>query len=151
MSDIHVGDFYKDTAKILLQLYAAFPRQSTVYVEDISGPSNPDEFGVHDNRFLACFSTMLWLKDEGYIRYVDTIRQEAVDQATLTEKCFLLLSAKTQLPVPTPDEEALPETAISEAQTLINALRRALRSRDSQAIGQVIQELLRGHNIDSQD
>ena len=67
MSDIHIDDFFKDAAKVLLQLFNVFPRKSTVYVEDISGADNPDEFGLHDDRFMACFSTMLWLEEEGYI------------------------------------------------------------------------------------
>lgn len=31
---------------------------------------------------------MLWLAEEGFIRSDDTIRQEAIDQAVLTGRCF---------------------------------------------------------------
>jgi hypothetical protein len=37
MADIHIDDFYRDVAKILIRLYAMFPRKTTPYVEDISG------------------------------------------------------------------------------------------------------------------
>ena len=35
---------------------------------------------------------MLWLEKENYLRFESTIRQEAIDQATLSEKGLLLLS-----------------------------------------------------------
>src|SRR5690606_17140011 len=92
MADIHIADFHKDVARILCQLYAGFPRKLTVFVEDISGPDTPDEFGLHSTRHQACFATLLWLADEGYIRYDSTIRQEAIDQVTLTHRGFTLLS-----------------------------------------------------------
>ena len=94
MADIHITDFYRDIARILCQLYAGFPRKLTVFVEDISGPDDPDEFGLHSTRHQACFATLLWLADEGYLRYQDTIRQEAIDQACLTHRGFTLLSAQ---------------------------------------------------------
>ena len=55
MADIHIDDFYRDVAAIFLRLYALFPRKSTLFVEDISGPDQPDEFGLHHPRFEACF------------------------------------------------------------------------------------------------
>lgn len=93
MADIHISDFHKDAARALNTLYGGFPRKLTVYVEDIAGPDEPDEFGLHSPRHIACLSTLMWLAAEGYIRYEDTIRQEAVDQATLTHKGFTLLSS----------------------------------------------------------
>ncbi|WP_020210331.1 hypothetical protein [Gilvimarinus chinensis] len=92
MGDIHISDFHKDTAKALNVLYGCFPRKLTLFVEDIAGPDSPDEFGLHSPRHMACLSALIWLADEGYIRYEDTIRQEAVDQVTLTHKGFTLLS-----------------------------------------------------------
>lgn len=95
MATLHIEDFYKDCTRILLQLFASFPRKSSVFVEDISGADTPDEYGVHSKRFQACFGAMVWLAEEGYLRFESTIRQEAVDQATLTQKGFLMLSCAT--------------------------------------------------------
>lgn len=84
MADIHVEEFYRDVAIALSQLYSAFPRRINLFVEDIAGPDEPDEFGLHSKRHMACFGALLWLAEEGFLRYVDTIRQEALDQAVLT-------------------------------------------------------------------
>ncbi len=45
MADIHVEEFYKDVAIALVQLYMSFPRRVNLFVEDIAGPDEPDEFG----------------------------------------------------------------------------------------------------------
>lgn len=88
MADLHIEEFYQDAAKILLQLYRAFPRRISVFVEDIAGADTPDEFGLHGKRHLACLGTMLWLAEEGLIRYESTISQDAIDQAVLTQQGF---------------------------------------------------------------
>ena len=93
MADIHIEEFYKDAAIALVQLYNAFPRRVNLFVEDIAGPDEPDEFGLHSKRHMACFGTLLWLAEEGLLRYVDTIRQEALDQAVLTQRAFVRLSS----------------------------------------------------------
>lgn len=93
MFDIHIEEFFADCTKILHQLYQSFPKKSMVFVEDISGPDQPDEYGVHDDRFLSCFGAMLWLADEGLIQFESTIRQEGIDQATLTSKGLHLMSS----------------------------------------------------------
>lgn len=93
MFDLHVSDFYKDTARILLTLYRRFPVKSALYVEDICGPDTPDEFGLHSPRHMACFSAMLWLAEENYLRFSQTIQQEAIDEAVLTQACFTHFSA----------------------------------------------------------
>ncbi len=41
MDDLHVDDFYRDVALILLHLYSTFPRRSILYVEDVCGPDSP--------------------------------------------------------------------------------------------------------------
>jgi hypothetical protein len=92
MADLHIEDFFKDAVKIINQLYLNFPIKSSVFVEDISGDDTPDEYGLHSPRHQACFGCMLWLADEGYIRFEETIRQEAIDQAVLTQKSFSLFS-----------------------------------------------------------
>lgn len=91
MADLHIEEFYQDSARILLQLYRVFPRRSSVFVEDIAGADQPDEFGLHSERHLACLGCMLWLADEGLIRYESTISQDAIDQAVLTQEGFTLL------------------------------------------------------------
>ncbi len=92
MADLHIEDFFKDAVKILNQLYLNFPKKSSVFVEDISGDDMPDEYGLHSPRHQACFGCMLWLQEEGYLRFDETIRQEAIDQAVLTQKSFSLFS-----------------------------------------------------------
>lgn len=97
MADVHIEEFYKDLAKILLQLHACFPRKTQVFVEDISGPDQPDEYGLHSARHQSCFAALQWLAEEGFIRYESTIRQEAIDQAVLTLKSFLRLNTLARL------------------------------------------------------
>jgi len=93
MNELHIGDFYKDVAGILAALYKRFPTKSALYIEDVCGPDEPDEFGLHSPRYTACFSAALWLAEEGYLRFSDTIQQEAFDECVLTQKAFLTLSA----------------------------------------------------------
>lgn len=93
MSDLHIEDFYRDVALILSRLYTSFPRKAALYVEDICGPDQPDEFGLHAPRFEACFSAMLWLAQQDYLHFENTIRQEALDQAVLSHRAFLALSS----------------------------------------------------------
>jgi hypothetical protein len=51
-----------------------------------------DEFGVPGPRYLACFGTLLWLAEEGYLRYDEAIRMDGIDQAVLTARCFSVLT-----------------------------------------------------------
>ncbi|KMQ74740.1 hypothetical protein [Marinobacter subterrani] len=148
MADIHVEEFYKDVAIALTQLYGAFPRRVNVFVEDIAGPDEPDEFGLHSKRHMACFGALLWLAEEGLLRYVDTIRQEALDQAVLTRHAFIRLSA------PAPDAlarefgvadgkatGALPPSIQEDLSTHIHLVRTALRSGNSARISQVMRAI----------
>ena len=96
MSDIHIDDFYRDTARILVALYNQFPRKTTLYVEDVAGPDKPDEFGLHSPRHLACLHTILWLAQSDYVRYETLIRQEAVDQIVLSHKGFITDKPRSQ-------------------------------------------------------
>ena len=148
MADIHIDDFYKDAAVTLLRLYATFPRKIILYVEDICGPDTPDEFGLPSDRFLAGFSAMIWLAEEGYLRFDATIKQEALDQAVLTEKALLLLASRSELAVDpaTPElssaDEELPASVMAWSQININQLRRAVRSGSSFQINQCMNYLL---------
>ncbi|MBN7769431.1 hypothetical protein KUV44_03105 [Marinobacter daepoensis] len=144
MADIHVEEFYKDAAIALVQLYMAFPRRTNLFVEDIAGPDEPDEFGLHSTRHMACFGALLWLAEEGLIRYVDTIRQEALDQAVLTRQAFVRLNA----PAPqalvrelstAPREPSLPASVQKDLSTYIHLLRSALKSGSSSRISLAVQ------------
>ncbi|MBW0146554.1 hypothetical protein [Marinobacter arenosus] len=146
MADIHVEEFYKDVAIALVQLYGVFPRRVNLFVEDIAGPDEPDEFGLHSKRHMACFGALLWLEEEGLLRYVDTIRQEALDQAVLTHAAFVRLSA----PAPSalsealaqskaPADDNLPPSVQEDLSTHIHLIRKALKSGHSGRISQVVQ------------
>lgn len=92
MFDLHIEDFYKDCSKALISLYEQFPRKTILFVEDIAGPDQPDEYGVHSKRFQCGFGALLWLADEGFVQFESTIRQEALDQAILSAKGLHMIS-----------------------------------------------------------
>ncbi|MBN7798854.1 hypothetical protein [Parahaliea mediterranea] len=142
MADLHIEDFYRDVATIFLRLYAVFPRKTTLYVEDVSGPDQPDEFGLHNPRFQAAFSAIVWLADHGYLYFNDTIREEAVDQVVLSQRAFLLLSAPAREPVAPPVEDSGAPSVIAESQTALTQLRYALRQGSSLDIKQAVSDLL---------
>ena len=91
MLDVHIDDFFKDCAVILLHGFKYFPTKQTFYTEDISGPDDADEFGLHSPRHLAAFGAIIWLQEEGYIRFSEVDRQESVDEFVLTSKAFTRL------------------------------------------------------------
>ncbi len=145
MADLHIEDFFKDAAKILNQLYLNFPKKSSVFVEDISGDDTPDEYGLHAPRHQACFGCMLWLEEEGYLRFESTIRQDAIDQAVLTQKSFSLLSRVCSDPkiieLSERSENELKNTA-SDLQTNINLVRKIQHKGTSTQLAEVMQRLL---------
>lgn len=144
MADIHIEEFYKDAAIALVQLYNAFPRRVNLFVEDIAGPDAPDEFGLHSKRHMACFGTLLWLAEEGLLRYVDTIRQEALDQAVLTQRAFVRMSSPASPAVleenSPEDSQDLPPAIREDLSTHIHMLRNALRSGSSVRISRIMQK-----------
>ncbi|WP_300425815.1 hypothetical protein [uncultured Thalassolituus sp.] len=102
MLDVHIDDFFKDASAILLTGIQQFPVPITLFIEDISGPDDMDEFGLHSRRHLEALGTLVWLKDEGYIRFGTPDRQESVDEFILTSKAFTRLIRQlpdTQTPV----------------------------------------------------
>lgn len=129
MLDIHITEFYNDMGRILATLYHHFPRQISLYVEDISGPDTPDEYGLHSERHLACFSTVLWLAEEGLIRYGDVEGQVAFNHCVLTLDAFRLLSGF--------DLEGGPK--------LIDELRIALQEGSSDMTEDALKRLLASH------
>ena len=143
MTDIHIDDFYRDVAKIFLNLYALFPRKTILYVEDICGPDQPDEFGLHHPRFQAGFSAMVWLGQHGYLTFEDTIREEALDQAVLTRKAFLLLSSRSDLDLVSADSlQDLSPSVLEHTQANITQLRTAVREGSSITIRKCVRYLL---------
>lgn len=136
MTDLNIGDFFADAAKILDWLYRQFPVPQTLYVEDISGADEIDEFGMHSKRHLACHSCLLWLGEEGYLRFGESIRHEAVDQVVLSGRCFTLLA--TPLPRNTLTAENSPTSIALEHSTPMHALRVAVKQKDSVAIEQAM-------------
>ncbi|HSB96794.1 MAG TPA: hypothetical protein VLC91_10105, partial [Spongiibacteraceae bacterium] len=134
MADLHIDDFYKDAALILLRLYGVFPRKHLLFVDEICGFEEPDEFGLPSARNAGCFSAMIWLGEQGYLQYEAAIRQEALDQTVLTEKGFLLLSSRSELPVLDAEniaEAQLPLSVMAESLTNVAQLRRAIGSNSS--------------------
>lgn len=99
MAPAHIVNFCSDSAKTLLRLYHSFPRPQAVYVSDIVGVEERDEVGLYSARHMACLSTLMWLADEGLLRYTTLIYEEGIEQAVLTHTAFVLLSHET---VPAP-------------------------------------------------
>ena len=132
MTDINIEEFFKDSPKILTTLYQTFPRRHTLFVEE-------DEFGVPGDRHLACMGTLMWLDEEGYLRYEETIRSEALDQAILTGRCFTLLSAPC---FDLADESSLPLSERLEQATHVHRIRTALNERSSTSIRRAMTELM---------
>jgi len=91
MNDVNIDDFYHDIGIILLSLYQQFPRKVSLFIDDICGPDEMDEFGLHSPRYLCAIGALMWLHDEGYIRYSDIIKQESAEECTLTQKAFVKL------------------------------------------------------------
>jgi hypothetical protein len=91
MLDVHIDDFFKDCAVILLHGFKCFPAKQILYVEDICGPDEADEFGLHSPRHLAAFGAIIWMQEEGYIRFSEIDRQESVDEFVLASKAFTRL------------------------------------------------------------
>ena len=92
MIDVNIDDFYHDIAVTLLSLYQQFPRKVSLYIEDISGPDDADEFGLRSPRYQSCVGAIIWLNDEGYIRYRDLVKEESAEECTLTSKAFKKLA-----------------------------------------------------------
>lgn len=136
--DLHIDDFYKDAAGGLLMLYQAFPRKTALYVEDLIGREEPDEFGLPTTRHQACLSAWLWLADEGYLRFESTIGYDALDQAVLTEKGFLRLTSSA---LPVAHDGDLPPSVARVHSTLAYQLREALAAGHSERVSKLARRL----------
>lgn len=116
MTDIYIEDFNRDVAIALTRLYQYFPRPAAIYVDEIAGSDDPDEYGVISERHSRCLGALVWLGDEGFLRFRDTIGIEAIDQAVLSLRGYQALNS-----------------GIDGGERLIDALRASLRERNSEA------------------
>jgi len=121
MLDVHIDEFFKDSSVILLTGLQQFPAPTTLFVEDICGPDEMDEFGLHSSRHLAALGALSWLKDEGFIRFGMIDRQESVDDFVLTAKAFSRL-IKTIDETGTPLFRALHDARFDTNSTLVRQL-----------------------------
>lgn len=131
MIDVNIDDFYHDVAVTLLSLYQQFPQKISLYIEDICGPDEVDEFGLHSPRYLSSLAALTWLHDEGYIRYMDIIKQDTAESCTLTQKAFVKL-VKPKLAADAPSVER-------QQSTLAHQLYNAVQERSSIDIRQLIE------------
>ncbi len=138
MADLNLIDFYKDAAQILLTLHRVFPRKMDLFVEDLIGPDQVDEFGMHTKRHEACLGAMLWLADEGYLRYATTIRQEGIDQVVLTSAALVKMGVINTQPLTEIELQDVPSFEAHERLTLAEHMRRAIQSHSSEQIIQVM-------------
>jgi len=156
MADINIENFYKHIARILSILYVNFPTKRAIYVDEVAGIDQPDDYGLHSPEYTAGFYALLWLAEEGYLRYSDTIRQDGIDQAIMTHKAFLKLTEISDPvyvdPNPQPEgnkvvqlqpiEDYSPSVQ-EDRKLIINQLRSALRSKSSIAITKAVTHILR--------
>ncbi|KZY31535.1 hypothetical protein A3754_13400 [Alcanivorax sp. HI0083] len=141
MSHLHIDDFTHDVARILMQSYMSFPRPGALYVEDIIGPTEVDDVGLHSTRHMSCLGAMLWLAEEGYLRYQATIFQEGLEQAVLSNRAFVLLTALSDLRFAETDPQ-LPASVQLEKATVAEQLLQAIRAQDSARTTALVRYLL---------
>jgi len=142
MPGINTDEFFADAAKILTVLLQSFPQPIILQVDDICGAEDTDEYGMHSPRYLACFAAMLWLAEEGYLRFNETVRSEAIDQAVLTGRCFVLLT-EPDAELIGENNERLPDSVALERSSTGSQLGAALKPRDSLALNALMLKLMR--------
>ncbi|MEI1238001.1 hypothetical protein VUS55_22320 [Pseudomonas aeruginosa] len=143
--DLQIDDFHKDAAGGLLLLYQAFPRKTALYVEDLIGREAPDEFGLPSKRHQSCLGALLWLAEEGYLRFANTIHYEALDQAVLSEKAFLRLTRIVPRAGGGGGGGGGPPRARREQASLANQLRQALAQGDGERLAGLTRLLFEGN------
>ena len=142
MLDIHIDDFCKDSALIFKLLYDAFPCNSDLLVEQIIGPDELDDFGLHSRRHQACLAAMIWLKDEGLIRFGGMIQQEGVDQAILTNAAFALLSSVSELNLLSSETTSItPSYSQEHDMFFISQIEQLIPTRSSQKLRSLMMHL----------
>ncbi len=106
-----------------------------LFVEDVYQEEETDEFGLHSDRYIACFQALVWMREEGFIRFTNTLRSDAVEQAVLTGRALALLIQPTSL-------EGQSTAVAIEENTLLNRLRGALQKGSSAALRLLVVELV---------
>lgn len=145
MIDVHIDDFYHDIAATLLSLYQQFPRKISLYIEDVSGPDDVDEFGLHSQRHLSCMGAMLWLQDEGYIRFEELVREEAIEAATLTQKAFVkLIQPRPDAFVDYDAGQEFSDSALKQHCTLSFQLHHAISEQNSIRVRELVEQYFIG-------
>jgi len=139
---ITTDEFFADAAKILTVLQGAFPQPIILQADDICGAEETDEYGMHSPRYLACFSAMLWLAEEGYLRFGETVRTEAIDQAVLTARCFVLLTKPATAEGTAQSTAGVPDSVALERSSIGHQLHAALRPRDSLRLKEIMLRLM---------
>jgi len=141
MADLHINDFYKDCGLIFIALYQYFPKPTTLYIEDISGPDNVDQYGLHSDRHLRCLGAFLWLQEEGYIRFEQQVKQLAFDHCRLSHRSLRLLT-QSQYQSESDTAQPLSVSVAVERSNRINQMRSAIDNQDSTAIANIVRNLL---------
>lgn len=135
MLDVHIDDFFKDCATIFLIGFRQFPREQVLFVEDISGPDDVDEFGLHSPRHMAAFGAVQWLREEEYIRFGSEDGAKSVDEFVLTSKAMRILLR----PAFSAEEAKALNADYDPTQTLIQLLEYARLQGDSTLLQQLLQ------------
>ncbi len=133
--NLNLDDFCKDVARALQILASVFPRPRDIFVEDVYQAEETDEFGMHSDRYLACFQALVWLREEGFIRFTQTLRADAVEQAVLTGRCLALLIQPSSL-------EGESAAIAVEANTLLQRFRHALQDGSSTTVRMLVLDMI---------
>lgn len=92
MFDIHICDFHNDLAHTFNLLYQRFPREETLWLEDICNDTDKDEYGMFSKRYMSCLGSVIWLEKEGFIRFDSQEGNDGFNYCTLTLKALQRLS-----------------------------------------------------------
>ena len=98
MLDVHINDFWKDCAAILLFSCATFQDSKRSILKTFQARRHGRVWPAQP-RHLAVLGAVQWLKDEGFIRFSHFDRQESVDDFVLCAKAFhACCNSKTAAP-----------------------------------------------------
>jgi hypothetical protein len=142
LDDLHIVDFSNDVARIFTTLHKMFPREQELYVGDLIGFEEPDEYGLYSKRHESCLSTLIWLKNEGWIRFQNIVRREAVDQCVLTQQAFVQLYHTLPLALMEPYFDSEPHTNKNSITNRLQGLHFGLKTKNSAAVNAVVMQLL---------
>ena len=140
--DLQIDDFQGRRRWRPSCFYQAFPRKTALYVEDLIGREAPDEFGLPSKTSPKLSGALLWLAEEGYLRFANTIHYEAS-----TRRCSAKRPSQ-DLPVSSPAAAALAEAPASvrrEQASLANQLRQALAQGDGERLAGLTRLLFEGN------